>query len=212
MNTAGFPCGTPFLKGDTMTWKMIKEATLSKMFAAQDGVIDLQNNADYLQMMPYAANEAIQYLCSFGRRPRQSIEIEIEEQAKPQSLELKYELPNYWGNPEFYILEDDVPKTVYLNVIAGRVIIPASMKGTLIVDYDYTPSLISSSVADDDEIKLDDDAIVLLPLYIASELYKDEDMTMATYWRNEFETQAAVLQRKTPESLGGEFTSETGWV
>lgn len=36
-------------------------------------------------------------------------------------------------------------------------------------------------------IELPDDACVLIPLYIASQLYKDDDISQATAYRNEFE-------------------------
>lgn len=37
------------------------------------------------------------------------------------------------------------------------------------------------------EIDLPEDACVLIPLYIASQLYKDDDISQATAYRNEFE-------------------------
>ena len=37
------------------------------------------------------------------------------------------------------------------------------------------------------EIELPEDACVLIPLYIASQLYKDDDISQATAYRNEFE-------------------------
>lgn len=37
------------------------------------------------------------------------------------------------------------------------------------------------------EIDLPEDACVLIPLYIASQLYKDDDIAQATAYRNEFE-------------------------
>lgn len=37
------------------------------------------------------------------------------------------------------------------------------------------------------EIELPEDACVLIPLYIASQLYKDDDIAQATAYRNEFE-------------------------
>lgn len=40
---------------------------------------------------------------------------------------------------------------------------------------------------DDDELNLPNSACVLIPLYIASQLYKDDDISQATAYRNEFE-------------------------
>ena len=52
---------------------------------------------------------------------------------------------------------------------------------------------------------------VLLPLYMASQLYKDDDITLATMYRNEFEVAFSLLQRADTGEVGGQFTCATGW-
>lgn len=46
---------------------------------------------------------------------------------------------------------------------------------------------ITDKTKDNYEIQLPADACVLIPLYIASQLYKDDDIAQATAYRNEFE-------------------------
>lgn len=46
---------------------------------------------------------------------------------------------------------------------------------------------IDSKTEDIQEIGLPEEACVLIPLYIASQLYKDDDISQATAYRNEFE-------------------------
>lgn len=46
---------------------------------------------------------------------------------------------------------------------------------------------ITSDTFNDEEIELPEEACVLIPLYIASQLYKDDDISQATAYRNEFE-------------------------
>ncbi len=46
---------------------------------------------------------------------------------------------------------------------------------------------IDSDSDNETEIELPEDACVLIPLYIASQLYKDDDIAQATAYRNEFE-------------------------
>ena len=46
---------------------------------------------------------------------------------------------------------------------------------------------ITSATPDSYEFKIDDTGAELLPLYIASQLYKDEDVGLAAIYRNEFE-------------------------
>ena len=54
--------------------------------------------------------------------------------------------------------------------------------------YDKTTiKKIENTTEDTYEIELTEDACVLIPLYIASQLYKDDDISQATAYRNEFE-------------------------
>lgn len=46
---------------------------------------------------------------------------------------------------------------------------------------------IDADTENDYKIELPEDACVLIPLYIASQLYKDDDISQATAYRNEFE-------------------------
>jgi len=46
---------------------------------------------------------------------------------------------------------------------------------------------ITEDTSDDDDLPYPQDACVLIPLYIASQLYKDDDIAQATAYRNEFE-------------------------
>jgi len=46
---------------------------------------------------------------------------------------------------------------------------------------------IDSDTDDEYKLTLPEDACVLIPLYIASQLYKDDDISQATAYRNEFE-------------------------
>lgn len=54
---------------------------------------------------------------------------------------------------------------------------------------------LTESTANDEELPFADEACVLIPLYIASQLYKDDDIAQATQYRNEFEIGLQELQR-----------------
>lgn len=53
------------------------------------------------------------------------------------------------------------------------------------------------------ELTIPEDACVLIPLYIASQLYKDDDVSQATAYRNEFEAglQDLYYNVETQESI-----------
>lgn len=55
------------------------------------------------------------------------------------------------------------------------------------------PEKITENTDNSYELELEEDACVILPLYMASELYKDDDITLSTVYRNEFETELSEL-------------------
>lgn len=54
---------------------------------------------------------------------------------------------------------------------------------------------LTESTANNEELPFANEACVLIPLYIASQLYKDDDVAQATQYRNEFEIGLQELQR-----------------
>jgi len=57
---------------------------------------------------------------------------------------------------------------------------------------------IDKDTEDTAEIEMPESACVLLPLYIASQLYKEDDVGLATQYRNEFEVGLADLVTEIP--------------
>ena len=84
------------------------------------------------------------------------------------------------------------------------------LKGSWKVEYYAYPQQITKLTTDTTVLALDPEVVVLLPLYMASQLYKDDDISLATQWRNEFEVAREQLR---PNQDGGtvEFISESGW-
>jgi len=83
-------------------------------------------------------------------------------------------------------------------------------RGKWIVFYYAYPQQITKDTANDTELSLDPEVAVLLPLYMASQLFKEDDIGMATQWRNEFEVARATLM---PSDSSGtvEFSFDGGW-
>lgn len=199
-----------------MTWYDVKLGALQKMFATDGTDISVNDDStkEYLNAMPQAANECMEMICTAGRYLRKSYTVEKESGAV-LSVNVTEALTNFWnGSPvEVYKLTDGVPEQVDgVELIAGEYLIfPKDYEGTFKIYYDAKPELITLTTEDTAVIDLPDDAAVLLPLYIASQLYKDDDITIATYYRNEFE--AAFERLKNPVRHGGKecFSSVTGW-
>lgn len=84
--------------------------------------------------------------------------------------------------------------------------------GNFTVYYKAYPEQITADTEDIYELPIDEEVAVLLPLYMASQLYKDDDNGIATTYRNEFEVAFERLKNKANAPSAGEFISKTGWI
>lgn len=84
--------------------------------------------------------------------------------------------------------------------------------GNYTIYYKAYPEQITIDTDDDYEMPIDDEVAVLLPLYMASQLYKDDDNGIATSYRNEFEVAFERLKNKANAPSAGEFISKSGWI
>lgn len=200
-----------------MEWKEIKLAALQKMFSAEGGSINQSDSGvrEYLAAMPQAANEAVQRLCAAGFAPRKNIRLQ-RLPGGVQTLDLVKLAPDLLrAEPlELYAFDDaGTPVPVEGAVLAaGRyLILPAGTGGPLELYYDARPPAFGPATPDETGIVMAEGAEVLIPLYMASQLYKDDDTGIATQYRNEFE---AALTGRGPDLnglQGGEFISARAW-
>lgn len=84
-----------------------------------------------------------------------------------------------------------------------------ALRGNFILKYQTFQEKITLDTDSETEINLDEEVAVILPLYIASQLYKDDDIAVATMYRNEFET---ALEDLYPKYNDLKFVDKTGWL
>lgn len=101
-------------------------------------------------------------------------------------------------NRNDYVMQDD-----------RTLIIDDKLTGNFILKYQPYPQKITLDTDDDTKIQLEDEVALILPLYIASQLYKDDDIAMATMYRNEFET---ALENAYPRHNDLKFINKSGWL
>lgn len=85
------------------------------------------------------------------------------------------------------------------------------VSGNYTVYYKAYPPTITVSTEDDYVLPLDSEVVVLLPLYMASQLYKDDDNGIATVYRNEFEVARELLFNQISMLSDEHVVSESGW-
>lgn len=91
-------------------------------------------------------------------------------------------------------------------------VIERKLAGNYTIYYKAYPGTITQDTADDYELPLDPEVAVLLPLYMASQLYKDDSLALATTYRNEFEVGRSELKPKPKAPVAEKFISESGWI
>jgi len=131
---------------------------------------------------------------------------------------IKYDLKEL--AQDFYNLFDNSisyeTKGVYLNTTDYYresdhvLVLPADMPGMYTIFYHAYPEELTIDTEDEYEMPLDPDVAVLLPLYMASVLYMDDDLAISTSMRNYFEVGLESLINTSHYSGREKFTSE--WV
>jgi hypothetical protein len=97
-----------------------------------------------------------------------------------------------------YTLEED-----------GILIIDSKRKGNFIITYKAYPAKITLNTQDSYKFTIPSEMIAILPLYIVSQLYKDDDIAQATQYRNEFEIE---LENINILNEPMEFANNSNWL
>ncbi len=197
-----------------MTWNEVRLASLQKMFSSEGTTINEHDETlrEYLAAMPQAANEGANLLLAagFGLRSEKLL-CENGETA----ADLETQLADlYAGDPlELYRCTQGggLEPLRGARLTAGRYLeIPGG--GPVKAVYTRRPAAFTALTPQDTRILLDEQGAVLLPLYMASQLYKDDDISMATQYRNEFEAALERLRPGRADLLGGGFSGVSGWT
>ena len=218
-----------------MTWGEVKLIALQTMFSNEGQALSVDDiNQEYLYAMPGKANEAMQQIAAVGRPILKEWHVKIAEGADEAATETLLTLPaakkRYKIHLSFYLprfrcidrgqvmLDDgniyDVAEDWSIegdNVL----VIPGNVEGEYTVWYRAYPQTITADTPDDEEIDMTPDAAALIPLYIAAELYKEDELAMATVLRNEYEDGLQKLQAAWQSSTVGlraeAAQNTTGW-
>lgn len=194
-----------------MTWKDIKVATLQKMFAADGNDIPSDGSADeYVSAMPHVANEALAMLATAGRYLIKTITISHDGTNK--TYDLRTLATDYYDiDTIMYSLDNSEPREwVKYRMINGSLVFYGCPAGTYTVLYKAYPQPITDATLDGYVLPLQQEVVVLIPLYMASQLYKEDDPSISATYRNEFEVGFDRLN-KLIDVTTKEFTSESGW-
>ena len=131
---------------------------------------------------------------------------------------LKEMIPDFYQiyAGKVYIEKDGQPRYLaaseYYTEANDTIVFRSDRPGIYTVYFKLYPQMITNSTPDDYVLPLDPEVVTIIPLYIASQLYKDDDNGIATTYRNEFETAFDRLKQKVEVPDREEFSGESGWV
>ena len=158
---------------------------------------------------PFHIKNIAFYACSFAS----------EDSVPAYGSKIRYNLPEL--AEDFYQIdsiyyEGENPRYIKSNeyFFEGNkfLVLDRNKAGDYNVYYRAYPPEITINTLDDYEFPVDKEISVLIPLYMASQLYKDDDAGIATGYRNEFEIELERLQNNVEQApTAEEFVSESGW-
>ena len=100
----------------------------------------------------------------------------------------------------------------YFQEADKTLVIERDRPGIYVIHYRAYPQKITLETPDTYEMSLDPEVEALVPLYMASELYKDDDLSVATVYRNEFEVGRDALSQGALIPKKEKFIPSSGWA
>jgi hypothetical protein len=146
-----------------------------------------------------------------------STDADVPDYSEYLKFDLKALIPDFYqlSENDIYFEDNKEPRYLvasnYYQEADNVLIIPRTDKGVYTIWYKAYPGKIDFATPDDYDMCLDPEVAAILPLYMASELYKDDDNAIATVYRNEFEVAREALSQKANVSKREQFVSESGW-
>lgn len=107
---------------------------------------------------------------------------------------------------------DYIVANKYFQEADKTLVIPREQTGIFIVHYRAYPQQITLDTPDDTVLSLDPEVAALIPLYMASQIYKDDDNAIATVYRNEFEVGREALSQNSIVPKKEKFVTSSGWA
>lgn len=203
--------------GMETTWDEIRVTTLQKMHLVEDNkVLEDDSTREHLAAMPAAYNEAVRLLSTTNRYITKYFEVSSSGLKNSLSVDLKTIVDDlFMVQPGGVYFTDSSGRTdeYYDGTVIGDkdLILDGSETGTYRIYYYAYPVKATAETAGATDMQIDPDVASLVPLYMASQLWKEEEPGIATAYRNEFEIGRDLLVRERNDGFSSEFRNTTGW-
>lgn len=193
------------------TWGEIKEIVLQKLFTTQDDA------GEYIPSMPGAYNEAMRLLSTTSRYIVKEHTILSDGTKDTIVVNLKQDIPDLYELKAngIYLEDSDTGRLAtchnFRQVESDFLFLNGRERGTYRLFYYAYPFKVTADTTDATDLQIDDDVASLVPLYMASQLYKEDEPGIAASYRNEFEIGRDKMVKERNSSTSAKFVSTTGW-
>ncbi len=216
-----------------MTWGEAKLICLQTMYANEGKTIVVDDStSEYLNAMAGKANEAMMQLSLVGRPRLKEAKIAVGWDVEDSEavgwwpgvadgavrVRLKENIPDFRAIHQLMLDSHGIygDAEEYRVVGEDTLVLPGDIAGVYTVIYKAYPEKVSIDTDDNAELDVNEECASLVPIYMAAELYKDDDLALATVLRNEYEDGLQKIRAAWIESGGSGYTSTmrrntTGW-
>ena len=190
-------------KGVDMQLGEVKLEALRLMFINMDKSLDIQDLQDlyddkiyglYLNNMTGSINRAIDRINTVRVLPLKSVNVQV----KADSNNTKYidlsEITDYYD--VFNLYEVSSLRAVPFMVLDDNKIIPQVDGESFVLAYQKKYSRISDTMADTAVLDIKDEVASIIPYFIKSDLYQEDNAVLASEARNIFEQSLEELKRE----------------
>ena len=217
------------------TWGDIVVATCRKMFLNKDAItvsdlpdlIDDRNYSTYINMAPDVMNELMvilnnRVLINIDTMTLNLLDTSMEDYLDEDYREYIFDIASYMEDNEIenYLYTEVIQHTyvkrdnLLFEEQDGKLYIDKEFMDknslTLTIKYRIIPEIFTTTTPWNTIIDLPYNICAIVPLYLASELYKDDDISLATAYRNQFETELDYISSQMVDSLGTEHSRDVG--
>ena len=217
------------------TWGDVVIAACRKMFLNKDAItvadlpdlVDDRNYSTYINMAPDVMNELMVILNNRVLINIDTLTINLEDTELADYIQDDH---TAWVfDIAQYIEDNEIENYLYTEVIQhtyikrdnllfeeqdGKIYIDKRFMDrnslTLTIKYRIIPERFTTATPWNTLIDLPYNICSIVPLYLASELYKDDDISLSTAYRNQFETELDYISSKMVDSLGVEHSRNVG--
>ncbi len=203
--------------GMETTWDELRVAVLQKMHLIEgDKVVEDDSTREHIAAMPAAYNEAVRLLSTTNRYITKYFEVSASGLENSLVVDLSSVVDDlFMIKPGGIYLTDKGGRTeeYYNGTVIGDkdLILDGSTTGIYRIYYYAYPVKATSETSGSEDMQIDPDVASLIPLYMASQLWKEEEPGLATAYRNEFEIGRELLVRERNDGFSAQFRNTTGW-